>query len=91
MCSHLEEPKRSECAHQTDHADDGWLGHKNPSGETRKRTADHSGPAFVLLDDNSQGFRALASELGFTWDDEPCSRISSNVYATFRLCPLHRR
>jgi hypothetical protein len=59
--------------------------------ETKKRIASHPGPAFVLVDDNSQGLRGVASELGVTWEDEPCSLVGTNVSAVFRLCPMRRR
>jgi hypothetical protein len=29
----------------------------------------------------------VAAELGITWSDGPCVRITTNVYATLHLCP----
>jgi len=55
--------------------------------ETKNRILRHTGPAFVVIDDNSQQLRNVAAELGITWLDAPCTRITTNVYATFQLCP----
>jgi hypothetical protein len=55
--------------------------------ETKKRISGHTGPAFVVVDDNSQPLRALAADLGITWSDGSCQRITTNVYAAFQLCP----
>jgi hypothetical protein len=55
--------------------------------ETKKRILCHTGPAFVVLDENSQQQRGLATDLGITWSDGPCERITTNVYAGFQFCP----
>jgi hypothetical protein len=55
--------------------------------ETKRRILGHTGPAFVVLDENSQPLRPLAAELGITWSDGPCGRITTNLYAGFQLCP----
>jgi hypothetical protein len=55
--------------------------------ETKRRILRHGGPAFVVIDENSPIWRPLAAELGITWSDEPCERITTNLYVKLQLCP----
>ena len=54
--------------------------------ETTRRIRHHSGPAFVVIDENSPTWRPLAAELGITWSDDACERITTNLYVKLQLC-----
>jgi hypothetical protein len=54
--------------------------------ETRKTHSRSRRAGVRMIDDNSQQLRNVAAELGITWSDGSCARITTNVYATFHLC-----
>jgi hypothetical protein len=54
--------------------------------ETKKRIMSHSGPAFVVANNNTEHVRGLAAELGITWSDDACTPITANVDPELRWC-----
>jgi hypothetical protein len=47
--------------------------------ETRNRITGHSGPIFVITDDNSHHYRGIAADAGVTWRDESCIPLKVNI------------